>query len=238
MARKDDADATPDAPDPWAILDKIGNALEALKGRPQDDRTTQMQEALVQGLARLAEANIEGSKIVATEQKRGTRPSNEVVPQVSLFNRRGVTLTEAQRAEAPQGFTSPVKPPLKCEMFIPFVCEWESCNREEVQLLNLLEQGEYVLSLVDRSKVKLAVKIEAKLNGQPGRLLMYHIAPDGSRGTLFSDKSTSRLVPPLADWLRQLLKQHDPEIRKQAAMVLTDEMEEALIEVGELSYAR
>jgi hypothetical protein len=107
-----------------------------------------------------------------------------------------------------------------------------------VELLNLLQPGEYILTLVDRSKVRMGVKVDLKLDGKtPSRLLMQNIDNDGNTGTLFKDRSTSKLVPPLSDWLRQLLKQHDPETRKRAAAVLTDEEEEAMIEASALAVS-
>lgn len=221
------------APDPWAIMDRMTAALEALAKQPQAEtsKTQDMMTALTQGLARLAEANVAGSQLIANETRRAARPSNEIYHGVSVFNRRGTLL--------PDGDDGPKKRPLKCEMFIPFIVEWESITREECELLNLLQQGEYKLQLVDKSQVRMAVKMQYKLDGvTPNRLLMMDIDNEGQPGTLFSDKRTAMLVPALPDWLRYLLRQHAGDIPKLAAAVMTDEEEEALIEAGALTFSK
>jgi hypothetical protein len=180
-------------------------------------------------LERVSETQLEGAKLVAQETRRANRPSNEVVPNRSVFNRRGELL--------PDTADGPRKPPLKCVMLIPWLVEWESINREEAELLNLLEAGEYHLALIDRSRIKMGIKIDYKLDGRtPSRLLMNHMGSDGQPGTAFNNDNF-RLMPPLSDMLRQLLKQHSKEVRARAAGIVSDEEEEALIEAGELSVS-
>lgn len=222
-------ESAPAPPDPWAILDRLAGALERAQASPAASNPD-ILERLTTALARVSEAQVEGAKIIASETRRAHRPSNEIVPQKSVFNRRGVLLPDS--AEGPR------KPPLKCIMMIPWLVEWESCTREEVELLNLLESGEYMLSLIDKSKIKMQVKIDYSVDGTtPSRLLMQNIGVDGQPGTAFNNDNF-RLAPALSDELRQLLRQHkSKEIRALAAAVVSDEEEEALIEAGELSVS-
>lgn len=223
----DDNPATPpSAPDPWAVIDRLTTALERLGNAPKEEgsRTEQLMETLSTALVRLSETQLEGSKLIASETRRAHRPSNEVPPLRSEFNRRGVLVDDP-------------KPPLKCIMLIPWIAEWESCTREEVELLNLLEAGEYTVSLSDRSKIKVGIKVDYKLDGvTPSRLLLNNIAQDGTAGTAFNNDNF-RMMPALSDMLRQILRQHSTEIRQQSAAVLTDEEEEAMIEAGQLSVS-
>lgn len=224
MARKTDDDST-DSPDVTDVLARLTTALESLAARQQDspnETIMVMMDKLTGALARVSESNIEGSKLLAEEHRRAHRPSNEVVPKVSVFNRRGENL--------PAGSEGPIKQPLKCLMMIPWLVEWESCTREEVDLLNLLESGEYQLKRTDGSKVRVTVVIEYKAdNITPSRLVLTH-------DTAFNNDNF-RLIPAFSDMLRQLLRQHDRAIADAARTVLTDEEEEALIEAGELSVS-
>lgn len=186
-----------------------------------DDRLVNLMETLSTALVRLSESNIEGSKLIADETRRAHRPSNEIAHNRSVFNRRGVTLPEEEYK----------KPALKCIMMIPWLIEWESINREEVELLNLLQEGEYILSRVDRTKIRVTVHVDYKVdNVTPSRLIMNH-------ETAFNNDNKD-LMPPLTDWLRMILRQHDPETRSLAAAVMSDEEEEALIEAGQLSVSK
>lgn len=223
MARKTDDDS--ELPDPQNTLDRLTNALEALASRQDaspNDMVMGLIEKLTTALARVSESQIEGSKLIAEETRRAHRPSNEVVPKISVFNRRGENL--------PANTTGPIKQKLKCLMMIPWLVEWESCTREEVDLLNLLEVGEYTLKRTDNSKVRVTVNIEYKADAiTPSRLVLTH-------DTAFNNDNF-RLMPAFADLLRQLLRQHDRAIADAARAVLTDEEEEALIEAGELSVS-
>lgn len=227
MAKSDNPESTPAAPDPWAVLDRLAAALDRANSGGADP---QLIAKLTTALERVSETQLEGAKLVAQETRRANRPSNEVIPNCSVFNRRGELL--------PADTPGPHKPVLKCQMLVPWLIEWESINREEAELLNLLEPGEYNLMLIDRSKIRFVIRQEMKAdNRTPSRLMGGHIGDDGQPGTAFN-KDNFRLVPPLSDWLRQLLKQHSKDVRAKAAAILTDEEEEALIEAGELAISR
>lgn len=218
MAKKDDESVT-DAPDPWAVLQRLTEALEAMKAQPVDNPDPGMQAALTAALERLADAQVSGSKLIADETRRAHRPSNEVVPGISVFQRRGRLLDKS--------VPGPHKPPLKCLMMLPWLAEWDSLTREEVELLNLLEAGTYTVKKTDNSKTQMVVQIKVAADGvTPSSLLMNH-------DTAFNNDNF-RMMPPLAELIRQMLKQHDRIITQQAAAILTDDEEEAMIAAGDL----
>ena len=225
MSREKTPDTPESLPEPATLLERLTGALEALGQRQAtapSDQVTAMLGQLSAALARVSETQLEGSRIIAAETRRAHRPSNEVVPQVSVFNRRGVTL--------PADATGPRKAPLKCTMMLPWIAEWESLTREEVDLLNLLEPGEFLIRRADQSKVRVIVTLSYHVDGHtPSTLVLTH-------ETAFNNDNF-RLAPPLATMLRQILKQSSPAVARAANQVLTDEEEEALIEAGELAIA-
>lgn len=214
-------------PNPWAIMNRLVQAIEGMQQRPQGDQNSQALEILTQAVLRLSEASIAGSKQIAEAQIKAVRPSNEVVPNLSVFNRRGREPL-AEGCADPALHKATLKPKLKCLMMIPWVAEWESLTREEVMLLNLLEDGSYVVKRQDRSKITMTVRITyAEDNRTPSLLFVNH-------ETGFNQENFRNMAP-LADYLRDMLKQHDRPIAQKAAAVLTDEEEEALIEAGQIS---
>lgn len=217
--------------DPNAVLAALAASMQQLvqlqaaqlvanAAAPADSRLTELMTQLTTALVRMSDSNMEGSQLIAAEHRRATqavRPSNQIIPGISVFNRRGEMLADYQ------------KPKLKCLMMLPWIAEWESLTREEVELLNLLQAGQYVVKRIDRSRINVTVAIEYKTNGDPSRLVMNH-------ETAFNNDNF-KMMPPLADILRDILKQHDRSVAKEAAAILSDEEEEALIEAGELTIS-
>lgn len=216
----------PGAPaiDPMAVLASLASSLKILADNTASQRaapgvdSNELMAKLAGAMDRIAESQMQGAQLMASETRRAHRPSNEVTPNISVFNRRGTMLPDYQ------------KPLLKCIMLLPWLAEWESLNREEVELLNLLESGVYTLVRVDRTKVKVTVKIEYGVDETtPSRLLLNH-------DTAFNNDNF-RLMPSLSDMLRQVLKQHEGDVPRLANAVLGDDEEEAMIAVGELSVS-
>ncbi len=218
MANKDKP-LPDDELDTPTILDRLTTAIEALAKRQDvapDADLSGIMDRLSTALERVSEAQVEGAKLIASETRRAHRPSNEVVPQISVYNRRG-------EKDFP-------KPPLKCLMMLPWLAEWESLTREEIQLLNLLEPGEYRMRRIDNSVVMVHIEVTMNYDGtKPSRLLLNH-------DTAFNNDNF-RLVPPLNDFLRSLLKQHPSAIAEAARQVMSDEEEAMLIEMGDLSVS-
>lgn len=170
-------------------------------------------------MERVSQSSLEGAKLMAEESRKAHRPSNQVVPNRSVFNQRG--------ENRPDGSS---KPRLKCTMMIPWLVENESATREEVELLNLLEPGMYSLRRNDGTKVSLTVTVETKADMKtPSRLVMNH-------ETAFNNDNF-KMMPPLTDMLRQLLKQHPKSIASAANAILSEDEETALIEAGDLAVS-
>jgi hypothetical protein len=187
-------------------------AERQLQGDPRADAVL---SKLTEAVDRMADSQLKSADM----QIRAQRPSNSVVPMRSVYNPRGETLPDYR------------KPELKCVMMIPWLAENDMLTREEVELLNLLDDGEFTVRRIDNTKIRVTVHIEWDLDHRkPTRLLLNH-------ETAFSN-DYFRLMPPLAEMLRQILKQSDdPEVRKAAAEVLTMEEEEAMIEAGQLTVS-
>jgi hypothetical protein len=199
----------------------VGVLVEAIAkreaGAPSAENSVALDRLTV-ALERMANAQDKNAREALEESRRAFRPSNNVIPGVSVYNRRGTKLEDYQ------------KPQLKCLMMIPWMLEWATLTREEVELLNLLEQGEYEVRRADRSRVKLKVLIDYKLDRvTPTSLKVVHESA--------WSQDNFRLMPSLSDMLRDMLKQHDRVIAQKAALVLSDEEEEVLIEAGSLSVS-
>jgi hypothetical protein len=207
-------------------------ALLVAKQEAGDGQASALARILAPALERMAESNLAGAKLITDEQRRAHRPSNEFPHLRSVFNRRGVLLDE----QFPEGHAGvegadPVKRPLKCTMMLPWLAEWESLTREEVELLNLLQPGGYVIRRIDNSRIKIDVACEYKVDGvTPTRLVVNH-------ETAYNNDN-HKLWPSIVEWTRQALKQHDREIQVRAAAIMSDEEEEALIEAGQLVVSR
>lgn len=203
---------------PLDVLDRLSRALDGLNSRPsQTDESQLLMTRLAEALERVSAATLDGAKLQAAEARRIHRPSNDVVPQISVLNPRG-------ERDFP-------KPRLKCLMMIPWLADPDSLSREEIELLNLLEPGEFVVRKMDGTKVKVTVRIDYGLDEiTPSRLLMNH-------ETAFNNDN-HRWMPPLTDFVRQVLNaSKDPETKAKAAAVLTMDEEVALIEAGKLLVA-
>lgn len=210
MAKNDDTPSTED---------RLIQALEILAANNSSARNEELMITLTKAMERISETSLAGSKMIADETRRAHRPSNEQVPNTSVFNRRGVLLSDYE------------KPKLKCLMMMPWLLEWESMTREEVELANLLEPGEYALVRMDNSPIRVNIQADYKVDGVTMSRLVLH------SDTGFNNDNF-RTHRPFPEILRSLLKQHSPEMRAKAAGVMTDEEEEALIEIGQLSVSK
>lgn len=199
-------------------LEKLTERMAAPTTSAESDKFTQLIETISGAMMRVADNSLAGAKLIAEESRQAHRPSNQVVPNRSVFNQRG---------ENCPGWS---KPRLKCTMMVPWLLENESCTREEVELVNLLEPGIYTIKRNDGTKIPLTISVTYKSNQiDPSTLVITH-------ETAFNNDNF-RMMPPLADYIRQILKAHPADIARKAKNVLSEDEETALIEAGELSVS-
>lgn len=200
------------------MQDRLAAALEALAVKNTqtpsgDDRLAAAMELMALAIQRMTEGQMKGSQLIADANKRAVRPENANAPMISVFNLRG-------EKDFP-------KPRLKCRMLLPWEAEEDSLDREEIELLNLLQAGEYTVVRNDRTKVKMRISIQTKLDSDEASILLLN------HDTAFNN-DYHRMLPPLTDILRQMLKQN-PRTKHLANQVLTMDEEAALILTGQLN---
>lgn len=172
---------------------------------------------LASALKQISAGQVDSQRIAAKaleSAQRQVQPDNRLGPDISVFN--------------PQGEYSFPKPKLRCPMFIPWETENESCTWEEVELLNLLEAGEYVIKRNDKSKVGVIVRMIYDLNGKPSTLFM-------NSETAYTEESFARM-PALTDTLRQILASR-PHTRVAADKVITMDDRYSMVSRGELEVS-
>ena len=200
---------------PPDVMTRLTTALESLNKRSDEAGTSgQVAQAIVMMAAAIEKLNagqMQAAQLQADMHRRVTRPENNFPPLISAFNLRG-----------DKDFP---RPELKCPMFIPWPVEAEANTREETELLNLLEPGEFMVTRGDRSKVKITVTIIRKLDSDaPSQLAVNH-------ETAFNNDNHKQMPH---DWIRQLAMAN-PKTRQAAANVVTMEEEQALILAGKLN---
>ena len=174
-------------------------------------------QALVVALQQIASGQV-NSQRAATEAldmaARQQQPDNKFAPNISDYN--------------PQGDRQFPRPKLKCEMFLPWEAEAESLTYEEIELLNLLEDGEYMIKRNDGAKVKVVVKLKMNTNGTPDVLMMNSEAA-------FNDEN-HWMMPGLTIILRQILESR-PHTRTAAQKIYTMDTRVVMVESGELAVS-
>ncbi len=209
---------TADAPAPATVGlsadDRIALAMEAIATRlsvmPADDHPA--LEKLTEAFHELASAQRQIAKGQDQTLRQIHRPDNQNSPKISVFN--------------PRGDKDFPRPTLKCPMFIPYPAYQDDLTREEIELLNLLEPGEYRVKRTDGSWITLTVAVERQVDGQSlSRLTISH-------DTAFRNLQ-HHLLPPKCDMLRAMLAQKDT--KAAALAVVSMEEEEALILAGQLN---
>ena len=138
-----------------------------------------------------------GALLVQQEQLKQTkRKSNARPPGISVFNPRG-------EKDYPM-------PDLKCVMHMPWPLRptLHGCTREEVELLNRLDLGEYLIDLLDGTTVAAnVIGTKNQATGIVESLALMGAKDDaGGYGTLFTSER-KMVMPAMAAYLRQMLEQ-------------------------------
>lgn len=174
---------------------------------------TILSESQTQIAAHLG-ASAKAAEISAEATRLALKPPyNKVAAGISVFCLRG-------KREHPL-------PDLKCDIHAPHTMSPGShgCDREEVELWNLLEPGEFTVTLGDGSETKLMVEGE---QDSLGRLQMLRVmSPSWSK----TSGNAHLMWPGARTWLRQV-------IGEAAEGVMTMVEEARLIAAGKLSVSK
>lgn len=203
-----------------AMQARMEALLSKLEGQAPQDSTGQLASAMAmiaEAMNGFRQATLDGADKVADVHRRGTSQENKFFPGISAFN--------------PRGDKDFPRPALKCTMFLMSQpADQESLTREEIELLNLIEPGEYTITLVDARKILLQVTGEKRLNSEVvSKLLISH-------PTAFTNEYHT-LIP--HNWIRQMAEnRHNPVARAKAQAVLTMEDEEVLIAAQQFNDGR
>lgn len=212
-----DPDPEAPAPDPEVDMDittRLTIALEMLARKDsRSDRDDLAISRLTSALERMVTAQVEGADKMAKATRIANRPTNEQVPLISSFNLRG-----------DKDFP---RPTLRCQIFLPWPVEPELQTREELELMNLLIPGEFMVRKNDDTKIKIIIKATYRLDSNEVDKLMLH------HDTAFNNDN-HRMLLPMHNMLRQILAQK-PSTRGLAAKVLTMDEEADMIQAGMLN---
>ncbi len=140
------------------------------------------------------------AQTVQTEQLRQTRQKNNArAPEISVFN--------------PQGQKDYPMPVLQCEVLMPWPLRASDMNGgltyEEVELMNKIKPGEYVLELLDGTAVQCCVLgTKNSISGKIERLAFMGQFDAEARNysTLFS-KERRNIMPSMVNTLKQIIDQ-------------------------------
>ncbi len=149
-------------------------------------------------------------------------PSNKSGPEISAFN--------------PRGQKDHRMPALKCEIWAP----WRSresdhgLDREEVELFNLLEPGEYVIELVDGTPHKVVVIPQRhSLSGELTRLTFSGALNDEGKPTPLFTPETKNLFPSMRLMLREIIGDKATAVETMKVEIAKVKSGEYLVSVGE-----
>lgn len=170
------------------------------------------------------DALVAASQVIQAEQLKQTKTKSlKQGPKISAFNPRG-------EKDFPM-------PRLKCEFYLPWKWTPEdqasrpALSREEVELLNLLEPGDYQIELSDGApQTVCVVGVKNTLTGKWEKLSLLGPKDDqGVHGGLFL-KDTKQQFPSLVVMLRQM-------VGEPAEAVITMKREINLIASGTLAVS-
>lgn len=203
------------------IQESDRNVLSGTVGQMPDGDEPTLKDVMIMlaaALQQIAAGQVDSQRVATKaleSAQRQVQPDNRFAPLISTLN--------------PQGDLQFPKPKLKCRMDIPWEAEDDSCTYEEVELLNLLEAGDFVIKRNDNSKVGVTVRVIMNYDGKPSRLFM-------NSETAFTEESHWRM-PTLVSILRQILGSR-PNTKALAARVLTMDERFEKVASGELSVSQ
>lgn len=161
--------------------------------------TTADEPSLAAVLDKLAQIAARNQDVQKAQLKQTAPRSNAAGPKISVFN--------------PRGEKDFAMPRLKCELYAPFQLtpslqeSSPSLDREEVELFNLLEPGEYKVTLADESEIPVCViGTRNTLSGKLEKLgLLGPKDVDTGNYTALFTSSNKQTFPPFKKMLREML---------------------------------
>jgi hypothetical protein len=193
---------------------KIAAVLEMLATRDLAGDQRDVMAKLTETMEQLVKGQHAANAALGPALKKAMVRENAIAPQRSVFN--------------PRGDKDFPKPALKCKMtYGARPLEPEMLTREETELLNLLEPGEYPIERADGNLVKMQLIAVRKL--ESSELSELHI----THPTAFS-RENQKLLPAFSLMLRSLLRAN-PLTAPQEKLVVTMHEELALIAKGFLN---
>lgn len=181
------------------IIKKPADLPDDEIAEPKNDPTTRELLAMLIQMRQTDHEHERKQLDLQREQLKQTRKkSNDVGPDRSVFNPRG-------QKDYPM-------PDLKCEVLMPWPLRkgfMHGLTREEVELMNLIEPGEYVISLLDGTDVQCCVLgTRNTLTRKVERLAFMGTRDEesGHYSTLYS-KERRNAFPSMVATLREILDQ-------------------------------
>lgn len=174
-------------------------------------------------MAKLIEIQAAGHVIQREQLKQTRKPSNARPPEISVYNPRG-------QKDYPM-------PSLKCEVLMPWPLRQGDGNggltREEVELMNLIEPGEYIVSLLDGTEATCNVLGTRNINTRKVERLAFMGARDDQSGhysTLYS-KERRNAFPSMVATLKEILAQQG--VDTSTVMTMKEEMRRIALPVDD-----
>lgn len=154
------------------------------------------EPTMMQLMAQLIAIQSKGQEVQQAQLKQTKRRSNDFGALRSPFN--------------PRGDKDFPMPPLKCDIYAPWKMtpEIHSLDREEVELFNLLEPGDYTIEMADGAMQPVcAVGVRNANTQRLEKLSLMGPKDDQGNYTGLFTKEQKQQFPSLKSMLRQMLEQ-------------------------------
>lgn len=154
------------------------------------------EPTMMQLMAQLIAIQSKGQEVQQAQLKQTKRRSNDFGALRSPFN--------------PRGDKDFPMPPLKCDIYAPWKMtpEIHSLDREEVELFNLLEPGDYTIEMADGAMQPVcAVGVRNANTQRLEKLSLMGPKDDQGMYTGLFTKEQKQQFPSLKSMLRQMLEQ-------------------------------
>lgn len=161
--------------------------------KPEKDPTDEVTMAQV--LDRMAQIMASNQAVQQAQLKQTAPRSNTQPPLISAYN--------------PRGQKDFAMPELKCEIeaAFPMTPTLHALDREEVELFNLLEPGEFVIAMIDDTQQPVNIIGQKNaITGKWEKLALRGLRdPDTGKYVALFTHTNKQTFPPMRVFLRQIL---------------------------------